>query len=335
MVDSPSRAWFPATVFAFKIMKKITAFCLLAFLAGNIRAQGLDVFAVPRPIVLATPKAIGGATLTNGPIDTHGYLGTAVMVLTASTNVYSAVTNFSAPLPLALIVINTQPSLNDTLTISHNATNQVWIWTNDVALPPCVQIGAAKGSSATNLYTALTAYYAGVTKPATNSVLMTGQAGDVLLTAISSIAGVTNWNYSFYATTNISPVPTGTLTATLQESPDTVTWTDLARYAIGTSSSLVVSNLAAGGVATNVCLLPGVWTTPTASSAGSSTPYMTQAAFTNTGALDLIGSPISEIGFRVQPKKGYLQVVWTATGYLTSNSIVSAVFNGVRGGEVQ
>ena len=50
--------------------------------------RGVDMFGVPRSLVLAAPQALAVPTLlvTNGPIDTHGYEGIGVVDMFSLTN---------------------------------------------------------------------------------------------------------------------------------------------------------------------------------------------------------------------------------------------------------
>jgi hypothetical protein len=68
----------------------LTALCFLALPAI---AQN-DTFSVPRQIVLAAPTVLtaAAATVTNGPIDISGYLGTANIDITTCTNAGGALT---------------------------------------------------------------------------------------------------------------------------------------------------------------------------------------------------------------------------------------------------
>jgi len=66
----------------------ITAMLALGAIAASAQS-GFDMFGVPRTAVLSTPQVItvsSAAYVTNGPIDTHGFLGTAKVDIFSVTN---------------------------------------------------------------------------------------------------------------------------------------------------------------------------------------------------------------------------------------------------------
>ena len=81
-------------------MKFINKLLLTAAVIGAglasvpVRAQNLDTFAQPRSIVLTPPALLGPsvATVTNGPIDVRGFLGTVVVDVNSLTNAGGALT---------------------------------------------------------------------------------------------------------------------------------------------------------------------------------------------------------------------------------------------------
>jgi hypothetical protein len=305
------------------------------FLTLPATAQfGLDQFAVPRPIVLASPQSLTTALTTNGPIDTHGYIGVGTVLLTSSTNPYpAAVTNLSGLLPLTTIGITNLPATGNTLTITLDATNQVFIWTNNTTVGPVmVRIGASTAVSATNLNTVLTTGGYTVAQASPTVLLLTGSTNDTLLTAINSLGWGTNQNTTIYSVTNVVTAGAGTLTATLEVSSNTTDWTALNNYAEGVPTILVRTNLSSGSavLATNLSLVPGVLTVPNAALYGYATPVLAPALFNNSGAITMGGLNVTEIAYQVSPTLGYLHVIWTATGPLTTNAAVSATFNGVK-----
>jgi hypothetical protein len=120
----------------------------------------------------------------------------------------------------------------------------------------------------------------------------------------------------------------GTMTVTVETSPDTNTWTTLANYALATSTTINYTNAAnTNYVAANTWLLPGTVTTPTAATAGWATPYLLTSPFTNTGAITLNGGGVSSIGFKVDDVGRYLHVIWAPAGSATNIS-VGAVLTG-------
>jgi hypothetical protein len=130
----------------------------------------------------------------------------------------------------------------------------------------------------------------------------------------------------------------GALTATLYNSSNSTNGlTALSNFAlINSTTSYAYTNLTIGTnvYATNPYLLPGTITTPTAATAGWATPYLAALPFTNTGAITVTTKGTYRVGIRAQDALRYLFVVWTPTG-ASSNDVVQATFNGVRGGEVQ
>lgn len=66
---------------------------VLATASITANAQnGFDFYEAPRTVVLATPQTIlaGSALVTNGPVDTHGFVGTAAVNIFSLTNVAGA-----------------------------------------------------------------------------------------------------------------------------------------------------------------------------------------------------------------------------------------------------
>ena len=120
----------------------------------------------------------------------------------------------------------------------------------------------------------------------------------------------------------------GTLTGTLYQSTDQTNWIALANYALSTKTTIITTNLMYGGtnlLSTNVYILPGVQTIPTAATAGFATPYFAQAAFTNTGAITLTTPGIVEIGINTDDDLRYLQLVFTAGGSVTNYTVGAAL----------
>lgn len=144
---------------------------LSALAAG---AQSLDTFAVPRSIVLTPPTVLtaAAATVTNGPIDVGGYLGTANLDITSCTNAGGALTatlyqsndetNLTAVANFAVI----------TGTTSYSYTNRIYGGTNVYATNPYLLPGTLTTPTA---YTAGFAapYLNPLTVPFTNSTAIT------------------------------------------------------------------------------------------------------------------------------------------------------------------
>ena len=126
----------------------------------------------------------------------------------------------------------------------------------------------------------------------------------------------------------------GTLTATLLGSQDQTNYSAVT-YSLATATSVAYTNFwygTNGLKATDVYLLPGTVTTPTASSAGWATPYLVSAPFTNTTAITC--SPIYpvQVGVVVGDAPRYLYIVWTpggtVTNFTTSATVTAATHSG-------
>lgn len=109
--------------------------------------------------------------------------------------------------------------------------------------------------------------------------------------------------------------------ATLQiyTSPDRTNWTALANWANATSNSIILTNnnYAGAQLATNIFMIPGTITTPTASTAGYATPYVLPAPFTNTGAITLT-TGLQTIGIQIADQTRYIQLFYLFTGASTN-----------------
>jgi hypothetical protein len=125
----------------------------------------------------------------------------------------------------------------------------------------------------------------------------------------------------------------GTLTAQIEGATDCTNWTAFSSYALATSTTIIVTNGYYGSTnltATNVYLLPGVITTPTASTAGWATPFLNPALFTNTAAVTMVSGGYYKIGYNVADAPRYLHIVWTAKGTSVTNVWIGALFTGRR-----
>lgn len=97
-------------------------------------------------------------------------------------------------------------------------------------------------------------------------------------------------------------------------------------YALGVTYQTIITNLYYGSgtpLATNNYILAGTVTTPTAATAGFATKYISQAPFTNTGAITFVGN--TTVGFEIADAPRYLQLVWTISSQTNG---VSAVLTG-------
>lgn len=128
----------------------------------------------------------------------------------------------------------------------------------------------------------------------------------------------------------------GTVTATVETSPDTTNWTGLATYSLAANSTQVWTNTYYGStnlLATNVWVLNY---SPTASAAVSAGFVSTYAGVTgtlqntNTGAVTISKAGIYKIGVSL-PGDSYAHVIWSCTGAATNGStVVGAFLSGPR-----
>ena len=125
----------------------------------------------------------------------------------------------------------------------------------------------------------------------------------------------------------------GTVTVQVQTSQDQTNFTTLANVAYATGVSATITNWMYGSTnltATDVFNIPGTVTTPTAATAGWSTPYILPAPFTNTvSALSLTADGVNTIGFNISDANRYIRLIYTTGGTVT-NSTISAVLTARR-----
>lgn len=125
-------------------------------------------------------------------------------------------------------------------------------------------------------------------------------------------------NLIISGTTNAN---TGTLTATIETSPDLTNWTGIASVALATQTTIIYTNsyyASASMKATNTYLLPGTIVTPSVASAGFATSYLNQTPFTNSpGAINLLTNGIYSIGFKVDDQPKYLHILWNTAASCT------------------
>lgn len=147
---------------------------------------------------------------------------------------------------------------------------------------------------------------------------------------------VTNWPVDLHGFEGVASliltvgtnVGGGTLTCSVETSPDLTNWTALGSYSLASPTVVKYTNTFYGGtslIATNVYLLPGTITTPTASSAGFATQYLNPAPYTNSGSINVINTNgVTVVGFNIQDTQRFMHVYWTPGGTVT-NYISSAV----------
>lgn len=130
----------------------------------------------------------------------------------------------------------------------------------------------------------------------------------------------------------------GTVTATIETSPDSTNWTGLGNFAlINSATSVSYTNLYYGGtnlIVTDSFLLPYTATLPSAASAGFSTPYPANSIpFTNAAGAITVSSMATPfiVGLNLTDNPRYIHVIWTAGGGATNgNTYVSSLLQGKR-----
>lgn len=164
-------------------------------------------------------------------------------------------------------------------------------------------------------------------------------ASSTITTAIDTHGYQGIANVTFFCVTNTT-TGLGTVTALLESSSDTNTWTAVS-YGKAVSTSVSYTNSALGN-GTNVAytdtyLLPGTWTTPTAATAGWATRYLAPVALTTTAAISLTPTAPSGIvvavGYNITDAGRYLRCTFTATSACITNADVGAVLTGMRANE--
>ncbi len=120
----------------------------------------------------------------------------------------------------------------------------------------------------------------------------------------------------------------GTLTCTVQQSPDLTNWTTLGNCAIATSNAVAYTNFIYGytnaPAATNQWLFPGVVTTPTSTTAGFATPYVLPPAYNSNAVVTISTNLVAEIGFIANDAQQFIRTIWVATGANTNYDGISA-----------
>lgn len=188
-----------------------------------------------------------------------------------------------------------------------------------------------------DLYRATRIYDLGHTNSASASALsLTNLANDIHgMDGISTIYLQCGTNQSPGAGTN-------GVTCSIYLSPDQTNWNILTNYSLITSNTtFLVTNGMYGGTnlfCTNRLEYPFTWTVPTASTAGSSTPFASPVGFgfTNGGAITVSNQGWTVVGFDagVLASQGasagtlpprYLQLVWTvpASNFSTMSGILT------------
>ncbi len=125
---------------------------------------------------------------------------------------------------------------------------------------------------------------------------------------------------NIFAVTNAG---NATITATLETSDDKTNWVAIPNYAKAAATSVSSTNYWSGysNVVVNTVLEPGSIVTPTAYSAGWSTPYMTPAQYTNSGAINVAANANALVAYPVEDGRQYLHVVWTQGGGASGTNV--------------
>jgi hypothetical protein len=126
-------------------------------------------------------------------------------------------------------------------------------------------------------------------------------------------------------TTNVG---NGTITCTLETSSDKTNWTAVTTYAQAIPTTFTYTNRynSTSNVVSNVILLPGTLTNPTAATSGWGTPYVVPSLFTNTAPISFSNN-IVYVGLTINDQSRYLRTYWSAAGAAT-NASVSALLLG-------
>ena len=127
----------------------------------------------------------------------------------------------------------------------------------------------------------------------------------------------------------------GTMTFTVQSSPDNTNWTSVANFALVNSlTQQIITNTFYGSTnlyVTNQYLNPYTLTTPNAATAGFFTQYPVYNPFTNAaGAVTVTASGSYIVGINLTDSQRYLHVIWTPTGAATNDSFVTATIIGSK-----
>ena len=128
----------------------------------------------------------------------------------------------------------------------------------------------------------------------------------------------------------------GTVTATIETSPDTTNWTAIPSYSLAANYTQTWTNTYYGStnlLATNTWVLSYSPTASTPSTAGYVSTYAAVTGTlqnTNTGAVTITKAGIYKIGVSL-PTDSYMHVIWTCTGGATNGStVVGAFLTGPR-----
>ena len=117
----------------------------------------------------------------------------------------------------------------------------------------------------------------------------------------------------------------GALTVTVETSPDSTNWTGLSNFGLVNSTTAVAyTNLYYGTnlIVTDNYLYPFTITTPTAATAGYSTPYLAELPFTNTGAITITAKGTYRVIINnIQDANRYFYIVYTPSGTATNITV--------------
>ena len=138
-----------------------------------------------------------------------------------------------------------------------------------------------------------------------------------------------------FSTTNTGTTG-GTLTATVETSPDNTTWTALTNYALisSTTSILYTNSANTNTVATDVFLIPGTYTNYSVTANLSAGTVLQSLPYTNGGAVTITTKGYYKLGWSIGDGGRYAHIVWTAGG-TTTNFTAGATITAVNEGPLK
>ena len=162
-------------------------------------------------------------------------------------------------------------------------------------------------------------------------------AGSSLITNTVDLVNL-NGTAALFLMSNTNGASGGTLTATLYSSYDKTNFTAVSTYALATATTIVTTNRYYGGTnltSSSSYLMPGVWTTPTASTSGWATPYLAPALFTNSAAVTLSTPTTVLIGLQTSDIGRYLHIVYTVGGSVTNYTVGGLIHGSIHSSQLQ
>ena len=158
-----------------KFIKLIAASLMALAACATVRAQNFDTFSQPRAIVLAPPTVLtaAAATVTNGPIDIGGYLGTANIDIFSCTNAGGALTAslYTSSDETNLVAVSNYALISGSTSYSY--TNRIYGGTNVYATNPLLLPGTITAVPTPSGVGFAGSYLDTTTVPFTNSAAIT------------------------------------------------------------------------------------------------------------------------------------------------------------------